>query len=246
MASQFFGKMAPTKPFRILVFSKTAGYRHDSIPAGITSTRDFSERTKLFDVDASEDAGVFTPASLGQYAVIILLQCIGPFLSSDQIEALKGFVRAGGGIVGIHGAAAGMPEDEWYGRLIGAHFDSHPQPELGNVTVDDGQHWISMESRIDWMDEWYNFRTHPRSNPNLKILLKGDTTSFNGGKMGEDHPLAWCQEFEGGRSFFTALGHFQEAYRDKWFLEHMFKAIFWVARREDDAWTEEFQRGLDR
>ncbi|KAF1920322.1 ThuA-like domain-containing protein, partial [Ampelomyces quisqualis] len=204
--------MTETSPFRVLVFSKTVGYRHDSIPAGIQSLTALANRQKHFAISTSEDSSLFTSSSLAQFAVIILLQTIGDVFTPHELDALKQFVRSGGGIVAIHGAAAGMPNDEWYGKLCGAHFDTHPDPERGTVLTEEANqnHFIASFccGRTEWQDEWYNFHTHPRQNENLEILLRGDPKSFQGGKMGDDHPLAWCQEFEGGRSFFTALGHF--------------------------------------
>jgi type 1 glutamine amidotransferase len=229
--------MPPPSPFQILVFSKTSGYRHDSIPAGIRCIETLAAKTQHFTVTSSEDASLFTPSSLAPYSAIILLQTIGTIFSPSQLDALKHFVHSGGGVVAIHGAAAGMPHDEWYGKLCGAHFDMHPDPEPGVVLTEDGtqNHFIPSccGGRTDWVDEWYNFHTHPRENGNLEILLRGDPSSFKGAKMGDDHPLAWCQEFEGGRSFFTALGHFDEAYGDEWFVGQILRGILWVARREE-------------
>lgn len=214
-------------PLNILIFSKTSGYRHDSITAGVAAIQAIAATRGFVKIEATEDAeAAFTSSSLSQYQVVVLLHCTGDFLSGSQVEVLKSYVRAGGGVVAIHGAAAGMLKDEWYGKLIGAHFDSHPDPEAGRVLLETG---IEGEGRDGWMDEWYNFRTHPRDNPNLKILLKGDTTSFSGGKMGDDHPLAWYQDFDGGRSYYTALGHFDEAYADEWFVGQVTQAILWAA-----------------
>lgn len=129
-----------------------------------------------------------------------------------------------------------MLEDDWYGRMIGAHFDSHPDPERGRVLVEGGRkeeegHEIlgGCGGRERWLDEWYNFTSHPRENGKLAVLLRGDTKSFEGGKMGEDHPLAWCQEFEGGRVFYNALGHFEEAWEDEWFMGLIRRGILWAA-----------------
>lgn len=231
--------MATRKPFDVLVFSKTSGYRHDSIPAGIASLRRLADQTLLFTITASEDASTFTSVNLSNYAVIVLLQTIGDIFNQDQLDALKHFVHASGGIVAIHGAAAGMINDVWYGNLIGVHFDQHPPHEPGTVVVEKTyqDHFIMncCGGRQDWLDEWYNFQSHPRENDNLKVLLKGDTKSFKGGKHGKDHPLAWYQEFEGGRVFFTALGHFDEAYLDEWFVGQVKRGILWAARNEDES-----------
>ncbi|OAK99889.1 secreted glycosyl hydrolase [Phaeosphaeriaceae sp. SRC1lsM3a] len=223
-------------PFNVLVFSKTSGYRHSSIPTGIRAISSLASKTDAFTVTATEDSSLFSSSKLSTYSVIVLLQCIGDIFSSSELSALKSFVHSGGGIVAIHGAAAGMPNDSWYGNLIGAHFDMHPDPEPGTLLpeTENENHFIASccGGREGWTDEWYNFHTHPRENGNLAILLKGDPSSFQGGKMGDDHPLVWCQEFEGGRSFFTALGHFDEAYEDEWFLGMVERGIFWGAGRE--------------
>ena len=118
-----------------------------------------------------------------------------------------------------------------------AHFDMHPPAEPGTVVpeVSNQEHFIvnCCGGRQNWNDEWYNFRSHPRENNNLKILLKGDPKSFQGGKHGDDHPLSWCQEFEGGRSWYTALGHFHEAYENEWYVDQILRGIVWAARKED-------------
>lgn len=222
--------------FNVLVFSKTEGYRHDSIPAGIRALQKLSKTTNAFNVSATEHASVFNTNSLSRYKVIVLLQCIGDIFNNNELSALKDFVHSGGGIVAIHGAAAGMPTSDWYGKLIGAHFDMHPDPEPSTVIVEDQNkdHFIlkCCGGRQNWKDEWYNFHSHPRSNANLQVLLRGDPRTFKGGKHGEDHPLAWCQEFEGGRSFFTALGHFDEAYEDSWYMDQIHRGILWAAKEE--------------
>jgi hypothetical protein len=123
-----------TTPFHVLVFSKTTGYRHDSIPAGIRMFETLAEHTKLFTITTSEDATLFAPSSLSNHTVIVLLQNIGDdIFSPSQLDALKDYVRAGGGVVAIHGAAAGMQGNEWYAKLIGASFDMHPDAETGTI-----------------------------------------------------------------------------------------------------------------
>ncbi|KAF2788522.1 glycosyl hydrolase [Melanomma pulvis-pyrius CBS 109.77] len=230
-------RRAYTQPPNVLIFSKTSSYRHTSILASISALHSLAKSTNAFTTEASEDAETtFTPSSIARFQVIILLQCSGDFLIPIQLDVLKKFVRDGGGVVAIHGAAAGLPKDDWYGALIGAHFDSHPDPEPGTLLFDEDvveelssrNAWKS-PTREGWMDEWYNFRTHPRANTNLKVLLKGDAKSFQGGKMGDDHPLSWYQEFEGGRVWYTALGHFDEAYSDSWFMEQILQAVLWAA-----------------
>ncbi|KAF9869886.1 glycosyl hydrolase [Colletotrichum karsti] len=233
------GPNPPRQPFRVLVFSKTTGYRHDCIPAAVSAVRALGTRTGLFETEATEDAeAAITPASLAGYKTIVFLHNTGTdVLNEDQIAALKGYVRAGGGFVGVHAAAAGMKDDEWYGKLIGAHFDFHPPPEEGTVVVEDSEHFIMSAgeccSERKCVDEWYNFTSHPRRNENLHILARGDPTSFAGSTMGGDHPLVWCQEFDGGRSFYTALGHSDEAYENEWYMGQILRAILWTAHVDE-------------
>lgn len=227
-----------SNPIPILLFSKTSGYRHTSIPASIHALQTLSSQSPLFTLTATESSSAFTPQNLRTYAVIILLQCTGDIFTPSELSALQSFVHNGGGVVSIHAAAAGMPDNEWYANLIGARFDSHPSPERGTFVVEDAQAENFILSgcggRTGWLDEWYNFTTHPRENGNLKVLLRGDVGSFSGGRHGGDHPLAWCQEFEGGRSFYIALGHFEEAYLEEWFLGVVRRGVVWAAGREGD------------
>lgn len=229
--------MTSSKTDNLLIFSKTSDYRHDSIPTGITALKQLTNESGNFRVTASEDASLFTSENLSTYRVICLLQNSGDFLTGEQLSALQGFVRSGGGVFGIHCAAAGMLSSDWYRRLIGAHFDMHPDPEFGSFKIANESHPINCSAESDiplekWKDEWYNFNSHPAENDNLDFLLTGNPATFKGGKHGSNHPLAWCQEFEGGRSAYIALGHFDEAWEDKWFSRWVERGLLWTARRE--------------
>ncbi|KAK0728757.1 ThuA-like domain-containing protein [Lasiosphaeria miniovina] len=242
-------------PFEILIFSRTAAYRHASIPAGIRALQQLAARSGSFAAVAGEDASVFTRAGgLAAYRVIVLLQCSGAFLDGAALGALKAFVRSGRGVVGIHSAsfAFTLPSDDpWYGRLVGGVFANHPAPQLARLTVPDPAHPIiavslgkgggmrrrrrrrrQQQQQQSWLDEWYNFKTHPRlaAGGGLHVLLAVDEQSYSGGTHGQDHPVAWCQEFDGGRSFYTSLGHFDEAYEDEAFMSQLLGGILWTAR----------------
>lgn len=126
---------------------------------------------------------------------------------------------------------------KWYGdRLIAARFAGHPEPQRAVVVrVDDGDgpsHAITtgVPRRWPWFDEWYNFDENPRAVGGARVLLRVDEAGYDGGAMGEDHPLAWCRELGTGRVFYTALGHFAEAWDDEVFLGHVVAGIRWVAR----------------
>lgn len=245
--------------FCVLVFSRTKAYRHASIPAGIAAIKALSAASKTspsrysFSVHATDNTIVFNPCTLAQYRVIVFLQTSGEFLDNGiQLSALQEFVRNGGGVVGIHCASTGLPSSEWYGRLMGGVFVNHPAAQKGKVVVEDSsEHPTAWGLEIDegmrqskktdkevsktavtefeWHDEWYNFATNPRDNPGLHVLLSAQETSYEGGTMGTDHPIAWYQDFDGGRSFYTALGHFDEAYSNPTFVAQLHNAIVWTS-----------------
>lgn len=221
----------PSASFSILVFSKTAGYRHESIPAGVAALKQLVATSGCILCDVSEDASLISLPNLHQYRVVVFLHTSGDFLNHTQLDALKEYVRSGGGFVGIHCAAAGLVDDLWYPKLIGAAFSDHPEPQDGIVRLEDTNHVLTKGLPAEWKchDEWYNFRTNPRVS--VHVLLSIDESGYQGGTMGEGHPLAWCQEFEGARSFYTSLGHFQEAWEDKIFVEHVMRGIYWAAGR---------------
>ncbi|KAK6198370.1 hypothetical protein LQW54_010332 [Pestalotiopsis sp. IQ-011] len=218
-----------TPPFDMLVFSKTAGYRHESIPAGIKALKKFAASTGHITCHATEDASAINPENLARYHVLVFLHTSGAFLDEKQLAALKDYIHLGGGFVGIHGASAGMPGDEWYEKLIGAAFTYHPKPQDGVIKVESTEDGLTkgLPAEWKWHDEWYNFRRNPRHN--VEVLLSIDEKCYEGGSMGNDHPLAWYQEFEGGRSFYTALGHFSDAWDDVTFHLHVIKGIYWAA-----------------
>ncbi len=205
---------------RLLVFSKTTGYRHDSIPAGVTALREIGA-ARGFGVDATEDSGVFTPAGLERYDAAVFLSSSGEVFDDDQRAALESFVRTGGGYVGVH--AASTTEYDWpfYGELAGARFDRHPPVQPATVVVENASHRSTarLPPRWQWTDEWYDFRADPR--PGVEVLLSVDESTYDGGGMGTDHPIAWCHRVGRGRCFYTALGHPAEAYDDADFRAHL-------------------------
>lgn len=223
--------MQSSSHIKILVFSKTAGYRHESIPAGIAALANLCGGSIPIVCDASEDASVINSKNLLQYTTVLFLHTSGDFLDEQQLNALKRYIQGGGGFVGIHCAAAGMLKDSWYGGLIGSAFTNHPVPQEAVVAIEDAQHVLTrgFPTSWKWHDEWYNFRSNPRAN--VHVLMSIDEGTYQGGTMDNDHPLAWCQEFDGGRSFYTSLGHFDEAWEDELFVEHVRRGILWTSRK---------------
>ncbi|MFC8848918.1 MULTISPECIES: ThuA domain-containing protein [unclassified Micromonospora] len=217
---------AATDPFSVLVFSKTAGFRHDSIPAGITAIQKLGTDNG-FTVDTTEDGAAFTDANLAKYQAVIWLSTTGDVLTADQQAAFERYIKAGGGYAGVHAASDTEYDWPWYGELVGAYFNSHPANQQATVKVEDHAHPSTATLPDKWSryDEWYNFRTNPRAD--VHVLASLDEKSYNpgGGAMGADHPTAWCQDYDGGRAWYTGGGHTQESYAEPEFLTHLLGGI---------------------
>ncbi|WP_327678587.1 ThuA domain-containing protein [Streptomyces sp. NBC_00467] len=205
---------------RVLVFSKTAGFRHDSIATGVAALKELGKSSNIT-VDATEEAGQFTTSNLARYDAVAFLSTTGDVLSADQQKAFENYVATGGGYMGIHAAADTEYDWKFYGGLVGAYFASHPQIQPATVRVEDHTHPSTAHLEEAWerTDEWYNYRTNPRDQ--ARVLATLDETTYQGGTMKGDHPIAWCQTYEGGRSFYTGGGHTKESYAEPAFKQHL-------------------------
>jgi type 1 glutamine amidotransferase len=223
------GTTAATAPaaatFRVLVFSKTTGFRHDSIPAGVAAIRQLGQQNN-FVVDATEDDTKFTDANLAQYAAVIFLSSTGdPVGTQAEKDAFQRYIEHGGGFVGIHAASDSGYGWSWYGQLVGAYFKQHPTPQNARVKVEDPNHPSTqgLPAQFTRFDEWYDFRANPR--PNVHVLTTLDESSYSGGTMGSDHPNTWCHAFDGGRAWFTGMGHTSESFSEANFLHLLLGGI---------------------
>jgi type 1 glutamine amidotransferase len=226
--------VASAQPSRgaILIYSGTTGYRHDSIPAGIQAITDIAKKRGL-SVVPSEDPDVFSTDSLSRFRAIVLLSCTtdpknpaSEWLVGDRRTALQQFVRRGGGIVAIHAAADSHYNWPWYGRLIGGHFARHPQgTPTGTVTVVATHPAVAGLTRnLRRTDEWYYFDDY---DPTSRLLVTLDPQSI-GEKDVNPNPMSWARVVDGGRVFYTAMGHTRESYSDPWFLRHVADGLDWV------------------
>jgi len=209
---------------RVLVFSKTAGFRHDSIPDGVAAVRELGD-SGGFTVDATEDAGAFTARNLRRYDAVVFLSTTGDVLNPAQQTAFEGYIRHGGGYVGVHAAADTEYDWAFYGGLAGAYFQSHPAIQPATVDVEDPGHPATSGLPGAWnrTDEWYNYRSNPRDR--VHVLASLDESSYTGGTMNGDHPIAWCQTYQGGRAFYTGLGHTKDSYAEPAFRGHLLGGI---------------------
>ncbi|MDZ7632165.1 MAG: ThuA domain-containing protein [Gemmatimonadaceae bacterium] len=214
---------APAGPARVLVFSKTAGYRHESIDAGKTALMALGAANG-FTVDTTDDAARITEDSLKQYAAVVFLSPTLNVLERAQEVDLQRYIQAGGGFVGIHAATDAEYDWHWYGRLVGAYFTSHPATQPATLRVIDRKHGSTAHLPAEWKrtDEWYNFKA---IQPDLQVLIEIDESSYTGGENGARHPMAWYHEFDGGRAWYTELGHTVESYSDSLFLKHVLGGI---------------------
>ncbi|MEZ6235134.1 MAG: ThuA domain-containing protein [Phycisphaerales bacterium] len=213
----------------VLVFSKTAGFRHGSIPAGIEAIEAIGAE-RGFEVVASEDAGLFTDQGLAGFDAVVFLSTTGDILNEDQQAAFERFIADGKGFVGVHAAADTEYGWAWYGELVGAYFQSHPQVQEATIEIEDAQHPSTITLPSPWVrrDEWYDYRTNPRENERIRVLATLLESSYSGGQMGADHPIAWCQAFGGGWAWYTGGGHTTEAFGEPEFREHLAGGILWV------------------
>ncbi|MGV3539264.1 MAG: ThuA domain-containing protein [Rufibacter sp.] len=202
----------------MLVFYKTAGYYHRSIPAGLAALQKMGLENG-FKIDTTKNASYFEPDSLKKYQAVVFLSTTQDVLNQSQQSAFEQFIKAGNGFVGIHAATDTEYGWPWYNQLVGAQFMSHPKVQKATVLVQDKNHLATSFLPDQWVreDEWYNFKN---INPNVKVLASLDESSYKGGKNGAQHPIAWYHEFDGGRAFYTGGGHTDESFKEPLFLQH--------------------------
>ncbi|MFF3749267.1 ThuA domain-containing protein [Streptomyces sp. NPDC002018] len=225
---------ADAAPFRVLVFSKVTNFEHDSIPAGIEAVEQLGSENG-FEVEATSDATAFTEENLARFQAIVFNNTnstpeSGDLLDAAQRAALQSFVRGGGGWVGLHAASASERDWDWYEGLVGAIFDKHPAVQTGRVKVLDPAHPSTQGLPQLWerSEEWYNWRVNPTGKVHTLAQIKVND-GIDGLDEGVDHPWSWCQNYDGGRSWFTAGGHAASAFQEDAFRKHLLGGIQWAA-----------------
>lgn len=216
----------PAQKNTLLIFSKTEGFRHNSIEAGAKTLQKLA-KNHGWTADHTEDASVFNNENLKKYQAVIFLSTTGNILNEKQQDAFKQYINDGGGFVGIHAAADTEYEWPWYGKLVGAYFESHPRTQQAALVLVDANHPSTTFLPEQWQrtDEWYNYKN---ISPDINILLKLDESSYEGGKNGRNHPAAWYHAFDGGYAFYTAGGHTAESYEEELFQKHVWGGIKYV------------------
>lgn len=219
---------------RVLVYTRNytpdgKGYVHDNIATSVEAIRELG-REHGFAVEHSEDPAVFTPDNLKRYRAVVFSNSNNEaFATDEQRQAFQQYVRAGGGFAGIHSATGSERTWPYFWNLIGGKFVRHPKLQPFTVRVADAGHAATRElpATFEWEDECYYFDNVSAAR---RILLVTDAAGIDDPKKpaGEVFPLAWAQSIEGGRQFYTALGHKKEHYADPVFRKHLAGGILWV------------------
>lgn len=219
---------------KILIFSKTAGWKHKSIPQGILAITEIAKAHQV-QVDATKDAESFNQANLEQYAAVVFLSTTGDVLNEQQQKAFEKYIQGGGGFAGVHSATDTEYDWPWYNGLVGAYFETHPsKPSVrkGKAIVINQQHPSTVDLPKVWVrnEEWHEFRDF---NTDVTVLINIDETTYkkpNEKPLSEPRPIAWFHNYDGGKAFFTAMGHPKESYAEPLFRKHLWGGISSVMR----------------
>lgn len=211
---------------KVLVFTKTMGWRHNSIETGVHALRLLAKEGD-YNLVQTEDSFVFQLENLKQYDLVVFLSTTSDVLNDNQQKAFEAYIRQGGSYMGIHAACDTEYDWPWYGKLAGAYFNGHPNnPNVrqADIQVVDENHSSTKGLPNSWTrtDEWYNYK---EINSDINVVLNLDETSYEGGTNGASHPIAWYHEFDGGRAFYTGGGHTLESYSEPAFLQHLLGGI---------------------
>ena len=222
----------PKKPDLVLVFTKTEGFRHESIATGVKALREMGRKNN-FIVLRTESSEDFNSDNLANYSLVVFLSTTMDVLDESEQKAFEGYIQSGGSFLGIHAATDTEYDWPWYGKLVGGYFESHPNnPNVLKAKIDIlTQNHVSTSHLDDsWTrtDEWYNFKN---LNPDVTVVMKLDENSYDGGTNGDNHPIAWYHEYDGGRAYYTGGGHTNESYTEPDFRKHLLGAISWCLNR---------------
>jgi type 1 glutamine amidotransferase len=213
-------------PVHVLIYTKTKAYRHECIEPGSKALQTYFSAHGILST-ATADSSVFSAQRLKEFDAVMFFQTTGNVLDSAQQVAFENYIKSGKGFVGVHAASDTEYDWPWYGKLVGAYFASHPDIQQHVIEKVDTAHIACKHLPDRWkrMDECYNFKSLPL---NVNVLLTADESTYQGGTHGDFHPMSWYQAYDGGRSFYTALGHTVESYQDTLFLEHVRRGVMWA------------------
>lgn len=226
------------KQFRVLIVTTTRGWHHESLHAGVLAIQQLAAHNS-FDAVLWENPGGFTDKYLEQFQAVIFLNTTGDIFDTAQQKVMERFIQSGKGYVGIHSASDTEYDWDWYTKLVGRMFHIHPTVQTAKMKVLDPK-FPGIQGFADgklWTEEWYEFG--PEKVSDLHYILGVDETTYNpkvdwgargkGEGMGALHPLAWYHNYDGGRAFYTELGHLPTNFSEPALLNHLYAGIFWAA-----------------
>jgi type 1 glutamine amidotransferase len=225
------------KQFKVLIVTTTNGWHHESLHAGVVALKEMANRN-LFDAVLWEDPNGFTDNYLKQFGAVIFLNTTGNIFNPEQQKVFERFIQSGKGYVGVHSASDTEYDWEWYTKLVGRMFHIHPAIQTAKLQVLDAT-FPGLQGFAQgklWTEEYYEFSE--AKTPGLHVILSVDESSYNpkvqwgdkkGVGMGKVHPMAWYHNYDGGRAFYTALGHLPTNFSNEAFLDHLYAGIFWAA-----------------
>lgn len=224
----FVPSSAKAQQKKVLIFTKTTGFRHDNIPKGVAVMKKLFAEANIT-ASHTEDANVFLADSLANFQAVIFFSTSGTILDNVQKAVFQKFIESGKGFMGIHAAADTEYEWPWYAQLVGAYFSSHPPVQEAKIDVVNRKHPATKHLQKIWMhkDEWYDFKD---VKPGINVLMLLDETSYKNGRMGKFHPIAWFQEFKNYRMFYTGLGHTKESFDEANFQKHILGGLKYVMK----------------
>src|SRR5215207_4366322 len=228
---------AKRNEYKVLVFTKAAGERHASTAAGAAAIKALGLDNR-FVVQTTDRAQRFNDDDLSSYRVVVFLNTSGDVLDDDQQAAFERYFKAGGGFVGIHSAIETEADWTFFGDMLGTRAVSEAPFGAATIKVADRVHDASKSLPERWTrsDRFYNFTSNVRGR--FHVLATVDETTYTGGTMGFDHPVAWCKDTQGGRAFYTAGGDTAATFSEPDFREHLAGALDWAAGVADPVYSD--------
>ncbi|MFI6938298.1 ThuA domain-containing protein [Streptomyces sp. NPDC050418] len=223
---------------RVLVFYASATAESPVVNAGIEAIERIGltgPENQRFAITASDNANVFTnEKALGKFNAVVFLTGGGDVLDAEQELGLEAYMEAGGGFVGLHDAARTEPYSDWFTGLIGARptAGSGATSQRATVELGDRRHPATKDLPVQWKrpDKWFNWKENPSGKVHTIARVRESTYKPGEGANGWDHPVSWCRDYDGGRSFYTAMGGTADAYSETDFRTHLRGALNWTTR----------------
>ena len=214
---------------RVLLFSETRDYRHEAIESAVLALEELTASADIETDSAGDSENVFTDENLSNYDAVVWVLTSGDVLDAEEQGAFERYIQSGGGYAGIHAASDTEYDWPWYGSLVGAYFERHPEVQSARQDVEDDSHPSTAHLESTWtrVDEWYDYRSNPRAQ--VTVLLSLDEDSYSGGGMAGDHPSAWYHDYDGGRSWYTGGGHTESSYAEPDFRAHLLGGLRYAA-----------------